>query len=279
MKNYIITASIIVALFMAGGCALSDNGDGVPAAPPTSGAGVVTPAHPPPTPQQNTAQAETFGETLQGRLLTGYNWMPQVNRDDIEFFAAVAGYDAARQWMTEAIPPGGAYGQPPPLTLPLSSFEDAVTPNETTKLRSLDPRIKSEFVEAWDFGIAIRAPIPLPADPKAHAEGLIKERTDALLELLMAIPSSIPPAAEILHTEELAQYEALHPDLRKLFWVEVATVYAQGLTVGRGAFPSLNDEQIKDLFSQHIPPLVAYQETLGCSDHSRPCPISRVHSN
>ena len=272
MKRYIITSAIFVTLLMLGGCTRSDNGDNVSEVQPTSSARVVTPTHPPPTPpnrlQATPQQAETFGETLQGKQLRWYNWLPQINRNDIEYFAIVAGHDAAREWMERSMPESG-YGRPSHLTLPLPSFEDALTPDETTKLASLDVRIRQKFVEIWDFGVALRAPIPLPANPKAHSQLLIDERASELRQLLMAIPSAIPPAAEILHTDELAQYQALHPDLRELFWAEVALAYAQGLTVGRGAFPALNEIQVKDLFSQYIPPLVTQGKS--CSDHAKPC--------
>lgn len=267
LRQLLVAASIVIALFTLGGC--SDDKDTAPASIPTSGAVAVTPDAPAPTPPKSPSeQAKTFGETLQGDALKWYNSMPQVNRDDIEYFAVVAGHDAAKEWMERSMPESG-YGRPPHLTLPLPSFEDALTPDETTKLASLDIRIRQKFVEMWDFGIALRAPIPLPADPKAHSQRLIDERTGELQELLMAIPSTIPPAAEILHTDELAEYQALHPELRELFWVEVATAYAQGLTVARGAFPALNETQVKDLFSQYIPPLV--MQGKSCNDHAKPC--------
>ena len=267
LRLLLVAASIVIVTFVLEGC--SSDKDVAPASMPTSDAGAVTPDSPTPTPLKSPpSQAETFGETLQGDALKWYNSMPQVNRDDIEYFAVVAGHDAAKEWMERSMPES-SYGRPPHLTLPLSSFEDALTPDETTKLASLDIRIRQKFVEMWDFGIALRAPIPLPADPKAHSQRLIDERTGELRELLMAIPSTIPSAAEILHTNELAQYQALHPELRELFWVEVATAYAQGLTVARGAFPALNETQVKDLFSQYIPPLV--MQGKSCNDHAKPC--------
>lgn len=265
LRQLLVAASIVIVAFVLEGC--SSDKDVAPASVPTSGAVAVTPAAPAP-PKSPSQQAETFGETLQGDALKWYNWMPQVYRDDIEYFAVVAGHDAAREWMERSMPESG-YGRPPHITLQLPSFEDALAPDETAKLASLDDRIRQEFVEMWDFGIALRAPIPLPADPKAHSQRLIDERAGELRELLMAIPSTIPPAAEILHTDELAQYQALHPELRELFWTEVATAYAQGLTVGKGKFPALNETQVKDLFSQYIPPLVT--EGKSCSDHAKPC--------
>lgn len=237
---------------------------------PTSGAVLVTPEAPaPPPPMVPTTEPETFAETLTGDTLKWYNWMPQPNKDDIDFYAAAFGYAAAREWINNALPEGGAYGLPPPLTAPLPTFSDALTSDEQAKLQSLDQRILDAYTSTWSFGIAIKAPATPTSQPSTYVEGRTNARVDELRKLLMAIPSEIPSAQDILHDDELAAYKNLHPELQELFWKGVAVAYAQGLTVGRGAFPALNETQVKDLFSQHIPSLVA--EGKSCTDHEKPC--------
>ncbi len=267
LRQCMVVTTIALVLFVLGGC--SDSA--TTAAVPTSGAQIVTPDQSPPTPPGGSAapQPETFGETLQGDALKWYNWMPQANRNDIELFAAAFGYDTAREWINEALPEGGAYGMPPPITATLPSFGEALSTDQAAKLGQLDQRIREAFTNNWEFGVAIQAPVPPPSDPASYVEGLMTERVDKLRELLMAIPAAIPPAEEILHPDAFAAYEALHPELRESFWTEVAITYAQGLTVARGAFPALNETQVKDLFSQYIPPLVS--EGKSCSDHTKPC--------
>jgi len=258
--NNIIAATILLVVL---GCSDSDR-----IVVPTSDAVMETPEIPAPQlPALPTDEPETFAETLTGDALKWYNWMPQTHKDDIDFYAEAFGYEAARGWINSALPEGGAYGIPPPLTAQLPSFNDALTADEQAKLQSLDQRILDAFTTTWSFGIDVRA-VNTP-DPAAHTQERVSARVVELRELLVAIPSVIPPQWELLHDDELAIFESLHPDLQELFWTEVATAYVQGLTVGRGAFPALNETEVKDLFSQYIPPLV----TLGksCSDHAKPC--------
>ena len=253
----------IVILLMMLGCSDSDR-----IVVPTSDAVMETPEIPAPQlPPLPTDEPETLAETLTGDALKWYNWMPQTHKDDIDFYAEAFGYEAASVWINEALPEGGAYGIPPPLTAPLPSFNDALTADEQKKLQSLDQRILDVFTSTWSFGIDVKAADT--SDPTAYTEGRISARVVELRELLVVIPSEIPPAQELLHADELAIYESLHPDLQELFLVEVATAYAQGLTVGRGVFPALDETEVKDLFSQYIPPLVTQGKS--CSDHTQPC--------
>ena len=268
LTQVLIAVSTVIVLFTLGGC--SDDEATAPASVPTSGAVAVTPDSPAPTPTEiPSQQAETFGETLQGDALKWYDSLPQVNRNDIEFFASALGHDAAGEWINRALPEVDAYGMSPHLTAPLPSFADSLSADETAKLQSLDQRIEDAFTESWEFGVAVQAPVSPPSDPASYVEGLVTERVKTLRELLMAIPAAIPPAEAILHPDELAAYETLHPELRELFWLQTAKTYAQGLTVGRGEFPALNETQVKDLFSQFIPSLVTQGKS--CSDHSQPC--------
>lgn len=204
---------------------------------------------------------------MTGDALKWYSWMPQAYKEGIDFYAEAFGYEVAREWIDHALLERGAYGMPPPLTAPLPSFNDALTADEHEKQQSLDRRILDAFTNAWSFGIEVRA-ADTP-DPAAHTEGRISARVVELRELLMAVPNEIPPARELLHPNELAVFESLHPDLQELFWTEAAMVYTQGLTLGRGPFPALDETEIKDLFSQYIPPKEA--ENRKCTDHSKPC--------
>ncbi len=271
MHKLIAATASVVVVFALIGCSDPDNQR--PTTIPPSGAVIVTPdasaPQPPKSPsQQAPGQAETFGETLQGKELTWYNWLPETNRNDIEFFALALGHEAARSWIEAALPDSG-YGMPPPLTAPLPAYQNALSTTEQAKLDGLDPLIQQAYLESWTFGVGLRVPVPEAPDPKAYVASLVDERVEHLRDILVGIPSSLPSLEEALHTEPLAQYETLHPDLRDLFWKEVAKAYAQGLTVAQGEFPALSASEVRDLFSQFIPPLVA--QNRACSDHSKPC--------
>ncbi len=261
MRKILALIALFLCLTMLG---CSENTTTVP----TSAAVVVTPQNTPiPTPNLPSASADTFGETLSGNALEWYNWMPESNRNDIEFYASVFGYASTSKWILEALPELGNYGLPPPLTAPLPSLS-TLPAEEQNKLETLDPRIRAAFEEDWTFGVIIQAPIPEPADAAKYVNDLMEERSGLLRERLMSIPSILPSAREILHGDALKEYEVMHPELQDLFWREAARTFATGQTIGRGGFPALNETQIKDLFSQHIN---AIKVTHDCQDHTKAC--------
>ena len=143
---------------------------------------------------------------------------------------------------------------------PLPSMRDALSPDEQAKLDSLDPRIKSPFVENW-LRTGQRVTFPdsrRPGawlafiDPEAYVADGVERETEYQKGVLIAIPAEFPPIEDLVLPEFLAEYERLHPDLKENFWTEVGIAYGMGMTVGRPGFGPLTEEQVREFISNYI---------------------------
>ena len=143
---------------------------------------------------------------------------------------------------------------------PLPPMRDALSPGEQAKLDSLDPRIRAPFVESWlRGGVAVTAPDPTRPgawlafiDPKAYVDDGVDREAGYRKNVLMSIPAEFPPIEDLVLPEMVARYEALHPDLKEEFWIEVAMAYGTGMTVGRPGFGPLTDEDVRRLFTGYL---------------------------
>ena len=70
--------------------------------------------------------------------------------------------------------------------------------------------------------------------------------------VLMAVPAELPPIEDLVYPEVVAEFEGLHPDLKEKFWGDVGIAYAIGITVGKGAFGPLTEEQNREFFGDHV---------------------------
>ncbi len=145
------------------------------------------------------------------------------------------------------------------LGAPLPPMRDALSPDEQAKLDDLDPLIKAPFVESWLYG-GFRVSVPdvrLPGawlafvDRKAFVANGVETETERRKSVLMAIPSEFPGIADLVLPEYVAEYEALHLDLKEKFWREVGIAYGMGMTA-RPEFGPLTQEQVRELFSNYV---------------------------
>ena len=195
---------------------------------------------------------------IETEALVQYARLMSVGRADFEFFVRGVGLEEAEEsllaftagWNSRFHIPSSAF------IAPLPPLKNALSADETAKLRALDSRIRDPFVENWEYGLKIHAPDPSDptaalafTDPAAFVAEKTEEYEGQLKKVLMALPVKLPPIEEIASSEAVAQYQRLHPDLKEEFWNDVGGIYARGITVGRGNFPPLTDSQIKDYFS------------------------------
>ena len=88
-------------------------------------------------------------------------------RADFEFFVRGVGLEEAEEsllaftagWNSRFHIPSSAF------IAPLPPLKNALSADETAKLRALDSRIRDPFVENWAYGLKIHAPDP--SDPTA----------------------------------------------------------------------------------------------------------------
>ena len=195
---------------------------------------------------------------IETEALVQYARLMSVGRADFEFFVRGVGLEEAEEsllaftagWNTRFHIPSSAF------ISPLPPLKNALSADETAKLRALDSRIRDPFVKNWEYGLKIHAPDPSDptaalafTDPAAFVAEKTEEYEGQLKKVLRAIPAELPPIEEILSSEAVAQYRRWHPDMKEEFWNDVGGIYARRMTVGRGAFPPLTDSQIKDYFS------------------------------
>ena len=128
-----------------------------------------------------------------------------------------------------------------------------------SRLEALDTRIRGPFVERWEHGLQIYVPSPSDptaglafTDPKAYVAQRTEEETKLTREVLMALPTELPPIEDLAFPEAVAEYEKLHPDVKEMFWDQVGGSYAHGMTVGKGEFRPLTNSEIKELFSPYV---------------------------
>ena len=194
---------------------------------------------------------------IETEALVQYARLMSVGRADFEFFVRGVGLEEAEESLL-AFTAGwnSRFDIPSAFIVPLPPLKNALSADETAKLRALDSRIRDPFVENWEYGLKIHAPDPSDptaalafTDPAAFVAEKTEEYEGQLKKVLMALPVKLPPIEEIASSEAVAQYQRLHPDLKEEFWNDVGGIYARGITVGRGNFPPLTDSQIKDYFS------------------------------
>ncbi len=144
---------------------------------------------------------------------------------------------------------------------PLPSLEDALSADEKAKLDSLDPHIRKAFVQGWEHSSPMAVTVPDPRDHNAWLAfidpgGYVAGRVERIVEeekgVLMSVPAEIPPIEDLVYPEVVAEFEGLHPDLKERFWGEVGIAYGRGMTVGKGAFGPLTEEQTRKLFSNYV---------------------------
>ena len=194
---------------------------------------------------------------IETEALVQYARLMSVGRADFEFFVRGVGLEEAEESLL-AFTAGwnSRFHIPSAFIAPLPPLKNALSADETAKLRALDSRIRDPFVENWEYGLKIHAPDPSDptaalafTDPAAFVAEKTEEYEGQLKKVLMALPVKLPPIEEIASSEAVAQYQRLHPDLKEEFWNDVGGIYARGITVGRGNLPPLTDSQIKDYFS------------------------------
>ena len=144
---------------------------------------------------------------------------------------------------------------------PLPSLEDALSADEQAKLDALDPRIRKAFVEGWEYSAPMVITVPDPRGPNAWLAfidpgGYVADGVERIVEeerrVLVAVPAEFPPIEDLVYPEVLAEYEGLHPDLKENFWGEMGIAYGRGMTVGKGTFGPLTEEQMRELFSNYV---------------------------
>ena len=150
---------------------------------------------------------------------------------------------------------------------PLPSLEDALSPDEKAKLDALDPRIKKAFVEGWEHSSPM-VTVPDPGRPGAWLAfidpgGFVADGVERIVEeekrVLMAVPAELPPIEDLVSPEIVAEFEGLHPDLKEKFWGDVGRAYGRGITVGKGAFGPLTEEQSREFFGKEVNSWLEFQ--------------------
>ena len=225
-----------------------------------------------------------FRATLDGETRDLYERLDEGGRADIEIYAAALGHEAAarsllvlgereRERMEQDVSrpaDSGAAGSsvqpsqdgvtasvvsfytPGDFRAPLPSLEDALSSDEKAKLDALDPRIRKAFVQGWEYSAPMSITVPDPRDPGGFVADGVESIVEEEKRVLMAIPAEIPPIEDLVYPEIVAEYEGLHPDLKENFWREVGIAYGRGITVGKGAFGPLIEEQSREFFSDHV---------------------------
>lgn len=204
---------------------------------------------------------QSFEASLTGVALTRYEQLFPKDHAVIDVFAAVAGYDAAVEWLL-ALPGDGRPDVLPSMTVYLPNVEDALSEQALTKLKSMYPLIKDSFADIWDAGIV--APITLPSDPKMFVPDRVKE----LETRILAAPTEFPPVEDIVSPRSVGVFEELHPYFQEMFWKDVAFTYAAGMRL-------VGTEGIMEGYDQLIPWYREWQTREGCDDHAKDCVIGR----
>ena len=192
--------------------------------------------------------------------LVGYARLGSIGRTEFAFFVKAVGLEAAEESLLHRYRGRSSdFAHPGSFMAPLPPLEEALTADEAAKLEALDPRIRGPFVEGWKYGLLISLPsLPDPiaglafTDPKAYVAHSTEEETKLLREVLMALPTELPPIEDLVFAEAVAEYEKLHPEVKEKFWNDVGQTYAPGMTVGKGEFRPLTDSEIKELFSPRV---------------------------
>ena len=116
-------------------------------------------------------------------------------------------------------------------------------------------------MEGWEYSSPMVITVPDPQAPGAwlafiDPAGFVAEGVERIVEeergVLMAVPAEIPPIEDLVHSEVVAEFEGLHPDLKEKFWGDVGRAYGRGITVGKGAFGPLTEEQSREFFGNHV---------------------------
>ena len=202
---------------------------------------------------------------IKREALVGYTRLGSNGRAEFEFFVKAVGLEAAEasllrysDWEKFAL--SGVFMAPLPL------LEEVLSTDEAAKLEALDTRIRGPFVERWEHGLQIYVPSPSDptaglafTDPKAYVAQRTEEETKLTREVLMALPTELPPIEDLAFPEAVAEYEKLHPDVKEMFWDQVGGIYAHGMTVGKGEFRPLTDSEIKELFSHYVASWTRFQ--------------------
>ncbi len=194
---------------------------------------------------------------IKREALVPYARLGSSGRSEFEFFVKAVGFEAAEESLLRYRGPvdfaSGIF------TAPLPPLESVLSADEAAKLEALDPRIRGPFVEGWEYGLQIYVPSPSDptaglafTDPKAYVAQRTEEETKLTREVLMALPTELPPIEDLAFPEAVAEYEKLHPDVKEMFWDQVGRFYAHGMTVGKGEFRPLTDSETKELFSSFV---------------------------
>ncbi len=196
---------------------------------------------------------------IKREALVPYARLGSIGRADFEFFVKAVGFEAAEESLLRYREWGSDFALSGIFIVPLPPLKEALTADETAKLGALDSRIGGPFVEVWEYGLQIRAPNPSDptaglafTDPKAYVAQRTEEETKLSREVLMALPTELPPIEDLVFPEAVAEYEKLHSDVKEMFWDQVGRFYAYGLTAGKRGFPQLTDSEIKELFSPNV---------------------------
>ncbi len=202
---------------------------------------------------------------IETEALVQYARLDSEGRAAFEFLVKVVGLEAAEEQLLPLREWNDLYFHPPAIfAAPLPPLKNALSTDETAKLRALDPRIRDPFVENWEEGLRISAPDPSEAlaftDPKGYVAEQTEKHAKRLKKRLMAIPAELPHIKDLVSAEGVAEYDRLHPDLREQFWKEVGVVYSSGMTVGSEGFPAMTDGEIKDLFGPILTSLMRRKE-------------------
>ena len=205
------------------------------------------------------------GPVIKREALVGYTRLGSNGRAEFEFFVKAVGLEAAEASLLrysdrEKFALSGVFMAPLPL------LEEVLSTEEAAKLEALDTRIRGPFVERWEHGLQIYVPSPSDptaglafTDPKAYVAQRTEEETKLTREVLMALPTELPPIEDLAFPEAVAEYEKLHPDVKEMFWDQVGGSYAHGMTVGKGEFRPLTNSEIKELFSPYVASWTRFQ--------------------
>ncbi len=113
----------------------------------------------------------------------------------------------------------------------VETLAEQLGPERTTEwlLASSEERLRSAFV----------------------ADG-VERITEEQKGVLMAVPAELPPIEDLVFPELVAEFEGLPPRLKEIFWSDVGTTLAHGMTVGGWGLPPLTDEEVRKMFSRRI---------------------------
>ena len=202
---------------------------------------------------------------IKREALVGYTRLGSNGRAEFEFFVKAVGLEAAEASLLR-YSDWGKFALEGVFMAPLPLLEEVLSTDEAAKLEALDTRIRGPFVERWEHGLQIYVPSPSDptaglafTDPKAYVAQRTEEETKLTREVLMALPTELPPIEDLAFPEAVAEYEKLHPDVKEMFWDQVGGSYAHGMTVGKGEFRPLTNSEIKELFSPYVASWTRFQ--------------------